>query len=322
MNRQLFSCGLLCLAMVVCLLILAGCRQQESVDWQPNPPLDLHVELSQTQVPLLQELTLRLYLYADKDLDVKFTPQVPVGFSGDLAQVWQPFGDGRMQVSTMQLRPLDFGTLVIPDFEVTVGDRTVTTDALQVQVVSVLAKDADVQAAEAPAPPFPARSYFWLSILLILFSQMVLAVIILFLRRRNLRAVRNVLVVRPAHQRALRALQQLRDLPLETTAQVEQFYVQVSQILRFYLEERFALRAPEWTTEEFLLAAQSNDNLDAQQRLHLQEFLQRCDLVKFAAVLPEAQAHEETFKTAEDFIQQTREDQQPADPTKAKEAVA
>jgi len=53
-----------------------------------------------------------------------------------------------------------------------------------------------------------------------------------------------------------------------------------------YLEERFEFRAPERTTEEFLYELQATNLLTSDQKRSLGEFLQRCDLVKFAKYEP------------------------------------
>ena len=60
----------------------------------------------------------------------------------------------------------------------------------------------------------------------------------------------------------------------------------VSDTIRWYLEERFSFRAPERTTEEFLYELQGTDLLTPDQKTSLGEFLQRCDLVKFARYEP------------------------------------
>jgi hypothetical protein len=86
----------------------------------------------------------------------------------------------------------------------------------------------------------------------------------------------------PAHVVARRKLQQaLTLLPYP-----REFCIAVSDTLRWYLEERFSFRAPERTTEEFLSELQSSSLLSATQKLSLGDFLQRCDLVKFAKYEP------------------------------------
>lgn len=67
----------------------------------------------------------------------------------------------------------------------------------------------------------------------------------------------------------------------------------VSDVLRAYMEERFELRAPERTTEEFMEELRSSTKLRGDHKSLLEDFLSRCDLVKFARfepTLPEMQA--------------------------------
>ena len=86
----------------------------------------------------------------------------------------------------------------------------------------------------------------------------------------------------PAHIRARQKLQ----VALALISQPKPFCTLVSDTIRHYLEERFNFRAPERTTEEFLYELQGTDLLTRDQKESLGEFLQRCDLVKFARYEP------------------------------------
>ena len=68
--------------------------------------------------------------------------------------------------------------------------------------------------------------------------------------------------------------------------EAEQFCMEVSQIIRVYLEERFNLHAPDRTTEEFLLELQSSQRLAGEHKQLLADFLGECDMVKFAKAEP------------------------------------
>jgi len=82
----------------------------------------------------------------------------------------------------------------------------------------------------------------------------------------------------PPHERARKRLAEAQSLMGES----EPFCVLVSHTLRTYLEERYSLHAPEETTEEFLVEMQSSPNLTKTQKEMVGEFLEHCDLVKFA----------------------------------------
>jgi len=127
------------------------------------------------------------------------------------------------------------------------------------------------------------------------------------LRRRSRAPLPGEIAV-PPHTKALRALARLRGAARTTPAQVEAYYVEVSNVLRVYLEERFGLRAPERTTEEFLRELEGGDQLAREHRTELERFLSQCDLVKFAAVVPTEHDHLAMFALAEAFVESTRSD--------------
>lgn len=93
--------------------------------------------------------------------------------------------------------------------------------------------------------------------------------------------VRPVPVI-PAHILAKQRLQEALGL----LNQPKQFCILVSDTLRWYLEQRFDFHAPERTTEEFLHELRATNLLVPDQKDSLVEFLNRCDLVKFAKYEP------------------------------------
>ena len=87
---------------------------------------------------------------------------------------------------------------------------------------------------------------------------------------------------------------------------MDAFFVRLSGVIRRYLEDRFALRSPELTTEEFLdELAVSPDLLRSHQEV-LRDFLRRADLVKFAHYLPTSSDVEDSLDTARRFLEATR----------------
>jgi hypothetical protein len=86
----------------------------------------------------------------------------------------------------------------------------------------------------------------------------------------------------PPHVRAKQKLQEA----LALIGRPREFCILVSDTLRLYLEERFDFHAPERTTEEFLHELRGTRLLLTTQKESLGEFLQRCDLVKFARYEP------------------------------------
>src|SRR5688572_16471409 len=98
-------------------------------------------------------------------------------------------------------------------------------------------------------------------------------------------------VVIPAHERARKKLEQA----LKLIDEPKPFCTAVSDALRMYLEECFGFHAPERTTEEFLFELQSSATLSFSQKQSLADFLERCDLVKFAKFEPPQTALRDLF---------------------------
>src|SRR5687767_13161325 len=105
----------------------------------------------------------------------------------------------------------------------------------------------------------------------------------------------------PPHVRARRRLK-------EAMAQISDpklFVSEVSDAVRFYLEESFNLRAPERTTEEFLHELQSSRKLGENVTASLGEFLSRCDMVKFAKYEPTQTELEDLHNAAMRIVEET-----------------
>jgi hypothetical protein len=100
---------------------------------------------------------------------------------------------------------------------------------------------------------------------------------------------------------ALRALQRLLDSGLAEQEKHREFYTAITDIARGYVEQRFRIRAPEQTTEEFLQNARGNEALAGFAPL-LEEFLSLCDLVKFARYHPGAGEVTRTVSACRSFI--------------------
>jgi hypothetical protein len=90
---------------------------------------------------------------------------------------------------------------------------------------------------------------------------------------------------------------------------MDTFFVELSDIVRHYLEGRFKLHAPELTSEEFLDVASGSPDLNDAHRRFLGEFLSVADRVKFARHLPQVPQVEELLDSVEAFLEQTRDDQ-------------
>ena len=121
--------------------------------------------------------------------------------------------------------------------------------------------------------------------------------------RRWLRRRRRPRVLLP-FEIALQRLEEMRALMQPDDAR--EFSIAVSDVVRRYIEERFGVTATHQTTEEFLrdLLESSHAPL-ARHRALLSEFLQACDLVKFAGMSLTLQNMESLHHSARAFVLET-----------------
>jgi hypothetical protein len=110
---------------------------------------------------------------------------------------------------------------------------------------------------------------------------------------------------------ALQRLEEMRALMQPEDAR--EFSIAVSDVVRRYIEERFGVTATHRTTEEFLhdLLESSHAPL-ARHRALLSEFLQQCDLVKFAGMSLTLQNMESLHHSARAFVLETAQPDEPS----------
>ena len=85
----------------------------------------------------------------------------------------------------------------------------------------------------------------------------------------------------------------------------EKFFVRLSDILRVYIERRFALPATEKTSEEFIQEIDRSSLLSENQQQSLKKFLSTADLIKFARADSSEEQKTSCLKMADDFISET-----------------
>jgi hypothetical protein len=109
----------------------------------------------------------------------------------------------------------------------------------------------------------------------------------------------------PAWQTALERLRGLREADLPGQGRMKDYYSELSDIVRHYIEDRFDIHAAEMTTEEFLGHVGERRLLVDEHTRLLKEFLVAADMVKFAQYGPGPDEVEQSYTAAERFINET-----------------
>lgn len=202
-------------------------------------------------------------------------------------------GEGARSAVALTLSAFELGELEVPAFEVVVtgadgSEEVLSTDRFGIEVVSVGTDESgDIRDIRGPMgiPMGTLRLALWVLLPLLLVAALWIAA--RRLRAKKDDAARPALgpLPRPAHEVALEALAALDASPLLQRGMVKEYHIEASDILRRYVEARFAVDALEMTTVE-VVAGLEAAGVDARFRDGLRAFLEQCDLVKFAKVRP------------------------------------
>ncbi len=109
----------------------------------------------------------------------------------------------------------------------------------------------------------------------------------------------------PPWEKAYARLRELDQKRLPNLGEHDLFYVELSAILREYIEERFSIRAPELTTQEFLAEAAKTNALSVEQQRLVVRFLLQSDKVKFARHTPTLTEMRDAFAYVVHFVDET-----------------
>jgi len=110
--------------------------------------------------------------------------------------------------------------------------------------------------------------------------------------------------VRSARDRALEALAQIeREMPTMTPYQ---FSIDVSDILRGYVTEQYHLPVTRQTSVEFLGLLAKSSPFSADETSLLEDFLGRCDLIKFARYDATMHDSQSLLEEANQFVKGAR----------------
>lgn len=196
-----------------------------------------------------------------------------------------------------------------PDSQTEDAAQQLITEAIEIEVTSLLEElgtDLVIEDIEDVVEIRPGRLIWWI----VAGTVIVLtAAVVLWYLLRPKKDATIVRIFRPAHEIAYEILRRLAKDKLVEAGRIKEFYERLSDCLRHYIEHRFSLRAPERTTEEFLIELKYSEALTEEYRDDLKLFLEHCDLVKFARYEPSADQITGTLKMVEEFVDKTRSDE-------------
>jgi len=291
-------------------------------------PVSLTMQLSSTDINVAEQLELLLLAAFPEEYEVEMPGYTTTlgdftvkDFNNLPPRMTGATGNARLVVQkTFILEPYLPGTYTIPPLTILFQEgsagsvqKKLLTEEVQVTVTSFLPEETnDLQIKDIRPPeelPLDMNRLLWPagSFLLII----ILGVAGFFYWRKTRAKKGEVIIQISPDEIAFKELDTLLAEDLLARGEVKLFHLRISDILRSYIENRFGLKAPERTTEEFLAEltrdVQMQRALLSDHKRLLGEFLNQCDLVKFAKHEPSIEESEKTVIICREFITETRE---------------
>lgn len=178
--------------------------------------------------------------------------------------------------------------------------KTGLTNELAFTVESVLPKGArlyDIKDIKGPLYPFSLSK---------LIAWIIVSFIILWALIKILKMFGKSTPPKLPYETALDELE-VAKIQFSSGGGKKEYYVKISDAIRRYIEIVFSLRAPEMTTQEFLMSLNNAPGLSSGYKDSLKAFMEACDLVKFARHTPSAAEIDSVLTAAKKFIEETKE---------------
>lgn len=204
----------------------------------------------------------------------------------------------------------DSGIFIIPRFTFFVAHKSGLIDSLFSDSFRLMVNTVAVDTTK----PFKAIKGVeevktsWLDnlpliIALLIGIALIVWVAVYFMRNKKLAALKkSPEIVETYHERTLRLLKELDEKQLWQQEKVKDYYTELSEIVRQYIEVRFKTPAMELTTDELLRKAKKHREMSL-FRSSLKPLLEAADLAKFAKANPLPEEHIEALQLANNFVQ-------------------
>jgi hypothetical protein len=295
------------------------CLAQDALKEESSKkPVSVSASVDKARATIGDKITYKITVDFPADVEV-FFPETKDKVGGlavkDFAVSDIERDDGRItRELSYVLETYKASSYIIPAFDIKYREKlkseteVAKTPEIFIEVVTML--DADASDVRGIKPPVSLdKRYFKLYIIIaIVFGILLLVAIVLhYVYRRKQRETESIPEPLSAHQIAYNDLESLRAMDLISKGQIKEYYYRLSNIVRHYIENRFNLMAPERTTEEFLIEMTVTGKLTGTHKELVGNFLEHCDMVKFAAYGPDGREIESSFNSAIKLVDETRE---------------
>ncbi len=273
------------------------------------------IEPDTTEIHVGDPLALRLSVEHPADLAVRWPDSLSLDPFEPLALEVGPSevsADGARTTAVLRVTAFELGEIEIPSFDIELTDGAEVTTALSTDPVVIgvttvgLDEGGDIRDVKGPR----AIARDWLLLWPWLLLAVALVGVAYWWGRRRRRVAdradsRPPAPARPPHEIALEALDRLEASPLLEHGEIKPYHIEVSRIIRTYLEGRYRIWALEMITPD-VVSSLGHAGVDPGIRTAFERFLDACDLVKFAKWRPDHAACRSILADARTLVERTK----------------
>lgn len=191
------------------------------------------------------------------------------------------------------LTQFDSGKYLIPKLPVIINGKKVFSDSIKIEISDVKV-DTLKQKMYDIKNIIPVKSDFgnwWIYLLILLGLAVIGYFVYRFIKKKKTEEKPVIIEFKSPIEKATTLLQQLEKKELWQKGEIKNYYSELTDIARNYIEEEIQIPAMESTTSELILglrnaAKQKKLKLSAETVENLEKVLKQADLVKFAKVKP------------------------------------
>lgn len=246
-----------------------------------------------------------------------------VEFSGPMRADTIDLGSGKIQINCrFYVQSFDSGYYKLPEIAFVAGRDTSWSNPTFLKVNPVAATAEDQISGYAPEASPEGRRwtdalpdflyYYWWAILICLLA--VAAIVWVLMRRRKGASLIPVKTAPPTppYEIALRALANLKERKLWEKGMEKEYFTDLTEILRRYLEQQFSINAMEMTSRQIMQTLSANEHIKDKRQL-VRQILDMADFVKFAKVRPLPSDNVAALDNAVAFVKETAPQPEPDD---------
>ena len=270
-----------------------------------------------TQIKIGEQIRYNIEVEVDSSTFVSF-PEGQTFMPMEVVEA-TPIDSSRIQerlnlIRTYWLTQFDSGSYIVPPQKIVINQKPFYTDSLRIEITTVEV-DTLKQALYdiKPMMEVTKTNSDWMKLLFLFIGIVVVALLVYwFFFRKKPMTEEEKMAQLPPFERAIIELKNLEQSRYLIQSQHKEYYSQLTNIVRAYLEEEVHISALESTTDELItklevLQETGNLKLEPGTISNFKSVLQKADLVKFAKSKPEISVAENDRKIIEEVVVKTKE---------------